>query len=100
MADVEDGWYQVKLQLLNRHPETSNFVPYYDETWIPGSYDIDLWNCHTQTLVGLSCSNNTSEGGNNDINVAFGCSKPSIWKCLDKINEFQVPTDFDMEVSR
>ena len=95
VADVRAGWDEVKQDLLNRFPQTSNLVLYFESTWLDGNYDIDLWNCYGQTLAGLPRTNNVSEGGNNSINVAFGCSKskPSIWRCLDKIKEFQAQTD-------
>ena len=96
VTEVQSGWNDIKQELLSRFPHTSNFVSYYESTWLTGNYDIELWNCHLQTLAGLPRTNNTSEGGNHSINVAFGCSKPSIWKCLDRIKEFQSQTDLVM----
>ena len=87
------GWDEVKQELLNRFSQTANLLSYFESTWLNGNYDIDLWNCYGQTLSGLPRTNNASEGGNNSINVAFGCSKPSIWRCLDKIKEFRAQTD-------
>ena len=91
--DVVSGWLDIKQSLLNDFPTTSRFVQYFEKTWINGSYELPLWNCYQQTLDELPRSNNYSEGGNHAIQVVFGCAKPVIWKCLDKLKEFQVQTD-------
>ena len=33
-------------------------------------------------------TNNASEGGNNAIKTAAGCAHPTIWKCIEKLREF------------
>jgi len=90
---VRDGWQDIKQQLLNNHPTATQYVDYVDSTWMDGNYPLSLWNCYDRTLNGEPRTNNVAEGGNNAIRVAFGCSKPVIWKCLDKIKEFQSQTD-------
>ena len=91
--NVRAGWLDIKQQLLNNHPVTAPYVDYVDSTWMDGNYAIPLWNCYERTLNGEPRTNNISEGGNNAIRVAFGCTKPVIWKCLDKVKEFQSQTD-------
>ena len=92
--DVSAGWLDIKQQLLNTYPVTSHFVDYFENNWMNGpNYDIPFWNCYQQTLDGHPRTNNAAEGGNNSLRVAFGCTKPVIWKWLDKIKEIQSQTD-------
>ena len=62
-------------------------MDFVDSTWMDGNYPLSLCNCYDGTLNGEPQTNN------NAIRVAFGCSKPVIWKCLDKVKEFQSQTD-------
>ena len=73
--------------------QSSNCCTYFDSTWMDGNYPLSLWNWYDRTFNGEPRTNNIAEGGNNAIRVAFGCSKPVIWKCLDKVKEFQSQTD-------
>ena len=84
----------MKTKLLNDYPAVSTpYINYYEATWLHGNYDFALWKVYQRTLDGRPRTNNVSEGGNNAIRVAFGCSNPVIWKCLDKVKEFQGQTD-------
>ena len=64
-----------------------------DSTWMDGNCPLSFWNCYDRTLNGEPRTNSVAEGGNNAIRAAFGYSKPVIWKCLDKVKEFQSQTD-------
>ena len=91
--NIRAGWLDIKQQLLNNHPTAAPYVDHVESTWMDGNYPLSLWNCYDRTLNGEPRTNNVAEGGNNAIRVAFGCSKPAIWKCLDKVKEFQSQAD-------
>ena len=95
------GWETIKAKLARSFSSTAilraantRLIIYFEKTWINGNYSIELISCRYRTLNnGLPRTNNVSEGGNNAINIAFGCRRPTLYTAIDKLRLLQCETD-------
>ena len=77
-ADIIVAWNALSTELSTRYPNVAGtFLPYFGNTWITGTFPLEMWNCYTRTLADFPRTNNISEGSNNAIRSHFGCSNPS-----------------------
>ena len=88
-ADVPAAWEVLKGRVT--HPSAAPVLQYFEETWIKSStFPINMWNVYDAVLTGGPRTNNYSEGNNNSLSRAIGCSNPSgelLAKGLTKFNE-------------
>ena len=55
--------------------------------------DDPLWNVHLSTLSGDARTNNFSEGSNNALNTAAGCSSPTISRLMGILCRFNAEAE-------
>ena len=88
-ADVPAAWEVLKGRVT--HPSAAPVLQYFEETWIKSStFPINMWNVYQAVITGGPRTNNYSEGNNNSLSRAIGCSNPSgelLAKGLTKFNE-------------
>jgi hypothetical protein len=91
--DVGIGWTCLK-ESLPAHPETSAFITYFESTWLTNTaYPIQMWNHYDNTLSDDPRTNNYSEGSNNALNTAAGCSSPTISRLMDILCRFNAEAE-------
>ena len=84
IADIDHCWTLLKNHLTTLYPSASTTtIINYLESMQPGStrstqYPRDMWSMYQSVLDNDPRTNNVSEGGNNAINTAAGCSHPTI----------------------
>ena len=81
VADIEPCWILLKDHLTRLYPSdtTNTLITYLESTWLySNTYTREMWNMYQSVLDGDPRTNNVSEGGNNSINIAAGCSHPKI----------------------
>ena len=79
--DVEPCWQLLKAYLIRRYPaaSTTTIINYLEATWLySAKYPRTTWNMYQSVKDVDPRTNNVSEGGNNSINTAAGCSHPRI----------------------
>ena len=52
-----------------------------------------MWNCYSATLSDDPRTNNYSEGSNNALNTAAGCSSPTIYRLMDILKGFNAEAE-------
>ena len=94
------GWESIKAKLARSFSSTATIraantqlIIYFEKTWINGNYSIELTSCRFRTLNNLPRTNNVSEGGNNALNIAFGCRRPTLYTVIDKLRLIQCETE-------
>jgi hypothetical protein len=86
--DVRLGWNLLKPS-LTQYPATAAFISYFESNWLNNPhYPLKMWDCYDATLSDDPKTNNVSEGSNNAINTAAGCSSPTIYRFIDIIQGF------------
>ena len=91
--DVSIGWTFLKSTLA-QYPATATFVTYFESTWLNNpAYPIEMWNHYDSTLSDDPRTNNFSEGSNNALNTAAGCSSPSISRLMDILRRFNAEAE-------
>ena len=86
--DVSIGWTCLKSSLI-QYPATA-FITYFESTWLNNTaYPIKIWNHYDSTLSDDPRTNNFSEGSNNALNTAAGCSSPTILRQMDILYRFE-----------
>ena len=74
---------------LTQYPATAAFISYFESNWLNNPhYPLKMWNCYDATLSDDPKTNNVSEGSNNALNTAAGCSSPTIYRFIDIIQGF------------
>ena len=72
-------WLKNLLTTLYPSASTTTIINYLDSTWLYSTqYLRDKWPMYQSVLDNDPRTNNVSEGGNNAINTAGGCSHPTI----------------------
>ena len=88
VQDVMVGWTCLK-SCLSQYPETAEFVTYFESTWLNNPcYPVEMWNHYESTLNDDPRTNNFSEGSNNALNTAAGCSSPTMSRLMDILTKF------------
>ena len=91
--DVSVGWTCIK-SLLTQYPATAAFITYFESTWLNNTaYPIRMWNHYDSTLSDDPRTNNFSEGSNNALNTAAGCSSPTILRLMDILRRFNAEAE-------
>ena len=110
VAEVKAGMRLVRSQLLSMpeefHHRLSDFVEYFDSTYVNGSllttlaedglrivcrrgdnpiFPLEDWNVHEPTLVGGDRTNNHSETFNAAFKLAVGCTAPTLWHVIEEM---------------
>ena len=67
---------------LSKVKELSNFILYFESTWVNGNFPVNMWN-HFETDVHDPRTNNHSEGTNRGRNRLVGSNKPCIYTFID-----------------
>ena len=81
VADIDHCWTLLKNHLTTLYPSasTTTIINYLESTWLYSTqYPRDMWSMYQSVLDNDPRTNNVSEGGNNAINTAAGCSHPTI----------------------
>ena len=81
VADIDHCWTLLKNHLTTLYPSasTTTIINYLESTWLySNQYPRDMWSMYQSVLDNDPRTNNVSEGGNNAINTAAGCSHPTI----------------------
>ena len=93
VSDVDLGWNFLKPSLM-QYPATASFITYFESTWLNNTaYPIVMWNHYTSTLSDDPRTNNFSEGSNNALNTAAGCSSPTIPRLMDILCRFNAEAE-------
>lgn len=93
VTDVSFGWTCIK-SLLTPYPATADFITYFESTWLNNpTYPTEMWNHYENTLSDDPRTNNTSEGSNNALNTAAGCSSPTIPRLMDILCRFNAEAE-------
>ena len=86
--DVEPCWQLLKAYLIRLYPaaSTTTIINYLEATSLySAKYPRTMWNMYQSVKDVDPRTNNVSEGGNNSINTAAGCSHPRICLFIDII---------------
>ena len=82
VADIDHCWTLLKnhgLTTLYPSASTTTIINYLESTWLYSTqYPRDMWSMYQSVLDNDPRTNNVSEGGDNAINTAAGCSHPTI----------------------
>ena len=81
VADIDHCWTLLKNHLTTLYPSasTTTIINYLESTWLYSTqYPRDRWSMYQSVLDNDPRTSNVSEGGNNAINTAAGCSHPTI----------------------
>jgi len=78
--------------------DRAELASYYENTLIGTSisnpnFAPQMWNQHEATQMMIQCSSNIPEGWHHGFHSMLSCSKPTIWKFLDRLKAKPALTD-------
>ena len=98
---VLNTWEALKTQLY-ANPALLNhsILEYVENTWIKSAvYPVKMWNVHQAVLTGGPRTNNYSEGNNNALSRAVGCSNPSGGLLAETLKRFNAEAELNIQQS-
>ena len=90
---VSIGWTCIK-DSVSSDSSVHHFITFFESTWLNNTaYHIKMWNHYDSTLSGDPRTKNFSEGSNNALNTAVGCSIPTIPRLMDILCRFNAEAE-------
>ena len=84
-----------------------NLTNYFEDNWIgrPArrggrsnpTYQVEIWNCYTETLHDMPKTNNAVEGWHRGFHQLLGAYHPTIWKFIDGLKKEQSLNELKLE---